>query len=367
MVELVSTRSEFSDLMWELQGELGTSHAYEMGGAYRTGPDYKQGFLGVDWQVDAGTGGYRIARVLEGDPWSPDHTSPLNRPGVDVRAGDEVVAVAGTPVGPAVTPPRLLVNRAGQEVELTVRRDGGEPRRVTVRPIAGEQPVRYRDWVAANRRLVHEATGGRAGYLHIPDMQSWGFAEFHRAFLTEYEREALVVDLRHNRGGMVSPLLLEKLARKRLGYSHPRWGQPQGYPYESPRGPLVAVTNEAAGSDGDIFSHAFKMMKLGPLVGTRTWGGVVGIWPRHRLVDGTVTTQPEFSFAFDDVGWQVENYGTDPDVEVDNAPQDYAAGRDRQLQRAVDLVLEALATQPVHTPRPADRPRLTRPPLPPRP
>jgi tricorn protease len=366
VVELVSTRSEFSDLLWELQGELGTSHAYEMGGAYRSGPDYKQGFLGVDWEVDGDAGTYRIARVLEGDPWSPDHTSPLNRPGVNVRAGDEVLAVAGTPVNGAVTPPQLLVNRAGQEVQLTVRRDGGEPRRVTVRPIAGEQPVRYREWVEANRRAVHEATGGRVGYLHIPDMQSWGFAEFHRAFLTEYEREALVVDLRHNRGGMVSQLLLEKLARTRLGYAYARWGQPQGYPYEAPRGPLVAVTNEAAGSDGDIFSHAFKMMKLGPLVGTRTWGGVIGIWPRHRLADGTVTTQPEFSFAFDDVGWQVENYGTDPDIEVDNAPQDYATGRDRQLQRAVEWVLDALATQPVHTPRPADRPRLTRPPLPPR-
>jgi tricorn protease len=368
LVDRLSTRSEFSDLLWELQGELGTSHAYEMGGAHRAGPEYRQGFLGVDWQADPpDPGRYRIARVLDGDTWLPEHTSPLTRPGVNVHAGDEVLAVDGIPVSPTVTPEELLVNRAGQEVSLTVRSDGGAPRTVTVRPLSDEQPVRYREWVEANRRAVHELTGGRAGYLHIPDMQAWGFAEFHRAFLVECEREALVVDVRHNRGGSFSGLLLEKLARRRLAYAYPRWGRPASYPTSSPRGPLVAVTNEAAGSDGDIFSHAFKMMKLGPLIGTRTWGGVIGIWPRHRLADGTVTTQPEYSFAFDDVGWAVENYGTDPDIEVDNAPQDYAAGRDRQLERAVDWVLSALAERPIHAPRPVDRPRLARPALPPRP
>ena len=137
--------------------------------------------------------------------------------------------------------------------------------------------------------------------------------------------------MRVNGGGHVSGLLLEKLARKRVGYDFPRWSSPKPYPDESPAGPMVALTNELAGSDGDIFSHTFKMLKLGPLVGKRTWGGVIGIWPRHRLVDGTVTTQPEFSFFFDDVGWRVENYGTDPDIEVDNAPQDYARGADPQL------------------------------------
>jgi tricorn protease len=129
---------------------------------------------------------------------------------------------------------------------------------------------------------------------------------------------------------------------------------------------MVAITNEWAGSDGDIFSHTFKLLKLGPLVGKRTWGGVIGIWPRHRLADGTVTTQPEFSFAFDDVGWRVENYGTDPDIEVDITPQDYARGIDTQLDRAIDVALERLAQTPPHTPNPADRPRLQIPKLPPR-
>jgi tricorn protease len=366
LVDRVSTRSEFSDLLWELQGELGTSHAYEAGGAYRQRPHWKQGYLGVDWAVEGASGGYRIAQVLEGDPWWPEATSPFNRPGVDVRAGDEVLAIGGTPVSAELSPPQLLVNRAGQEIPVTIRRGEGPPRTVTVRALADERPARYRDWVQANRALVHERTGGRVGYLHVPDMMADGFAEFHRGFLAELDREALVVDVRYNRGGHVSALLLQRLARRRIGYGFPRRGVPEPYPVESPRGPLVAVTNEHAGSDGDIFSHAFKQLGLGSLVGKRTWGGVIGIWPRHRLADGTQTTQPEFSFAFDDVGWRVENYGTNPDIEVDIAPQDYAKGLDPQLERGIECALSALAQHPAHSPDPATRPRLGRPALPPR-
>ncbi len=362
LVDRVSTRAEFSDLLWEVHGELGTSHAYELGGAYRSGPNARQGFLGVDWDG----GGNVIARVLTGDLWDAKATSPLNRPGVDLRAGDQILAVNGVAVTGGVTPGELLADLAEQEVQLTVRRGGGEPRTVTVRTLADERPARYRDWVEGNRALVHERTDGRAGYLHIPDMTAEGFAEFHRGFLVEYDREALIVDLRNNGGGNVSALLLEKLARRRLAYNFPRWGVPEPYPAESPRGPMVAITNEPAGSDGDIFSHAFKQMGLGALIGKRTWGGVIGVWPRHPLADGTLTTQPEYSFAFDDVGWRVENYGTDPDIEVEYRPQDYAKGIDPQLERAISHVLGELARHPAHTPDPADRPRLGRPPLPPR-
>ncbi|MEV4750626.1 PDZ domain-containing protein [Streptosporangium sp. NPDC049248] len=363
LVDRVTTRGEFSDLLWELLGELGTSHAYESGGAYRPRPHYRQGKLGVDWAFEDGV--HRIARIVGGDRWDPEATSPLNRLGVDVQPGDVVLAVNGQPVGGEVSPDELLVNQADQEVQLTIRR-GDERRTVTVMAIGDEQPGRYRDWVEANRARCHEFGGGRIGYLHIPDMGPEGYAEFHRGFLTEYDREALVVDVRFNGGGHVSALLLEKLARRRLGYNFPRWGVPEPYPDESPRGPMVAIANEWAGSDGDIFSHTFKLLGLGPLIGKRTWGGVIGIWPRHHLADGTVTTQPEFSFAFDDVGWRVENYGTDPDIEVDITPQDYAAGVDTQLDRAIEVALERLVLQPPHTPNPAARPRLVVPRLPPR-
>ncbi|RJL21425.1 S41 family peptidase [Bailinhaonella thermotolerans] len=373
LVDRVTTRGEFSDLLWEMQGELGTSHAYESGGEYRVGPRYSQGFLGVDWAVDPQSGRYIVAGILRGDPWDITTTSPLNRPGVDVRVGDVVLAINGQSVGtlpedgdrPAV-PEEHLVNQADEEVQLTIRRGDEAPRCVSVRALWDERPARYRDWVERNRALVHERSEDKVGYLHIPDMGVDGFAEFHRGFLAEYDRQALIVDVRFNGGGNVSALLVEKLARKRLGYDFPRWGSPTPYPQESPRGPLVGITNEWAGSDGDVFSHTFKLLGLGPLIGKRTWGGVIGIWPRHRLADGTVTTQPEFSFAFDDVGWRIENYGTDPDIEVDITPQDYAAGKDAQLDRAIQVALDRMAENPPHAPNPAARPRLEIPRLPPR-
>jgi tricorn protease len=237
---------------------------------------------------------------------------------------------------------------------------------VVVTTLADEVPARYRVWVEAYRAWVHARSGGRIGYFHVPDMMSAGFAEFHRYFRTECDRDALIVDLRYNRGGHVSELLLEKVARKRIGYNLARWCTPASYPDEAVAGPVVALTNEHAGSDGDIFSHGFKLMGIGPLVGTRTWGGVIGIWPRHKLVDGTETTQPEFSFWFQDVGWGVENYGTDPTIEVDNAPHDAAAGRDRQLETAVATALDLLERTPAARPAFDNRPVLARSILPPR-
>jgi tricorn protease len=367
LVQRITTRSEFSDLLWELQGELETSHAYEMGGEYRKGPDYRQGFLGVNWEYDTDKGGYRITHIARGDTWDPSTTSPLTGPGVNLDVGDVVLAINGQPLSGQVTPAERLVNQAGVEVVLTIRgADDAPPRMVTVKALGDERPARYRDWVEANRSRVHEATSGRVGYIHVPDMGADGYAEFHRAYLVEFDRDALIIDVRVNGGGHVSGLLLEKLARKRVGYDFPRWAAPKPYPDESPAGPMVCLTNELAGSDGDIFSHTFKMLKLGPLVGKRTWGGVIGIWPRHGLVDGTVTTQPEFSFYFDDVGWRVENYGTDPDIEVDNAPHDYARGADPQLDKAIEVALDVLSKHPPHRPHPTDRPHRTPPKLGPR-
>ena len=368
LVDRLTTRSELSDLMWEVQGELGTSHAYEFGGEYRQGPQYQQGFLGCEWSYDTGEGVYRIAALVQGDP-SDEHTaSPLMAPGINVQPGDRVLAINGQAVRMDRGPQQLLVNTAGQEVALTVAAaDGADVRTLRVKTLRDERPARYYDWVERQRRAVHEATAGRVGYIHIPDMGGEGYAEFHRSYLVEYDRDALIVDVRWNGGGYASALILEKLARRRRAYGYPRWGTPIPYPEQSPRGPLVMLTNELAGSDGDIVSHTFKLMGLGPLIGKRTWGGVIGINPQHPLVDNTLTTQPEYSFCFDDVGWNVENYGTDPDIEVEIAPQDHAAGRDPQLQRGIDEALRLLAAHPPHAAQPPPRPRLARSPLPPRP
>jgi tricorn protease len=361
----VGTRSELSDLIWEIQGELGTSHAYEMGGDYRKPPPLTLGQLGADLRLADDGESYAIAHIVQGDPWDAQADSPLNAIGVQAKVGERIVAVNGQRVSRERPPQALLVHQAKTRVELTLARADGTTRNVLVATLADEVPARYREWVERNRRFVHERSEGRVGYLHLPDMMSAGFAEFHRYFGTECDYPALIVDLRYNRGGHVSQLLLEKVARRRVGYDLSRWGQPEPYPGESPAGSVVALTNEHAGSDGDIFSHCFKLMKIGPLLGTRTWGGVIGINPRHKLVDGTETTQPEFSFWFVDVGFAVENYGTDPDIEVDNAPQDAREGRDRQLQASIDVALDLAkkATPPAF----GERPILRRAALPPRP
>ena len=351
LVDRVGSRSEFSDFMWEMQGELGTSHAYELGGDYQPSHSWHQGFLGVDLEFDRRADTWRIGRIPEGDSWLPAATSPLAVPGLDVATGDRLLAVDGGSVDKTTTPAQRLTDRAGRAVELTVKRGRRKERRIAVKTLPSEGALRYRDWVETNRRTVHEATGGKAGYLHLPDMGARGYSEFHRYFPVEVTRQGLVIDVRFNGGGNVSQLLLQKLLRRRIGYDETRYGESfVPYPADSPLGPMVAITNEHAGSDGDIFSHAFKMYDLGPLIGTRTWGGVVGIWPRHSLVDGTITTQPEFSYWFEDVEWDVENYGTDPDIVVEYPPQDYAAGRDPQLARGISEVMAQIGALDVRYP-----------------
>ena len=293
LLDRIATRGEFSDLMWEMQGELGTSHAYEFGGDYRSSPNYAQGFLGANFVYDAESGGYRITHIPQGDAWETTKDSPLNAPGINVRKGDILLSIGGQRVSGTVSPGELLVNLANQEVQATFQNaDDSEKRVVTLKVLRSERELRYREWVSQNRQYVHEKTDGKVGYVHIPDMSRRGYAEFHRGFLAEVSYPALLVDVRYNGGGHVSQLLLEKLSRRRIGYDIPRWGTPHPYPDASVLGPMIAVTNENAGSDGDIFSHCFKLMELGLLVGKRTWGGVIGISPHQMFVDrgGTNTT-----------------------------------------------------------------------------
>ena len=360
LVERVATRAELSDLIWEMQGELGTSHAYELGGDHRKPPSVALGHLGAELRCLDDDAGYEITRLVSGDAWDAGADSPLNAVGVEAKLGERIVAVNGQRVSRERPPQALLVHQADAKVELTLASAAGT-RQVLVHTLADETPARYREWVERNRAWVHAGSQGRVGYFHLPDMMAAGYAEFHRYFSAECDRDALIVDVRYNRGGHVSQLLLEKIARKRIGYAHTRWGRPTPYPDEALNGPVVALTNEHAGSDGDIFSHSLKLMGIGTLVGTRTWGGVVGIWPRHDLVDGSHTTQPEYAFWFSDVGWGVENYGTDPQVEIDNAPQDAAAGRDRQLEVALATALQQIETAGAKAPEFGTRPNLAAP------
>jgi tricorn protease len=366
LLDRISTAEEFADLLHEVVAELGSSHAYiqPAGGFDKTG--HAAGQLGVDLQP--GPDGWRIGRILPGEASDPRARSPLEAPGTGISAGDMLLAIDGQPVDPAKGPGPLLVGTADKPVELTVRRaSDGQAHRAVVIPLADERRLRYQDWVASRRQLVRELSGGRFGYLHVPDMMSEGWSDFHRDLRREMNGQGLIVDVRSNRGGHTSQLIVEKLARRVIGWDVVRNSAPESYPVQSPRGPVVAITDENAGSDGDIVTAAIRILKIGPVVGTRTWGGVIGIEGWQPLVDGTAMTVPKASFWFTELGWGVENYGVDPDVEVLISPDDWEAGTDTQLRAAVTLALEALEREPAASaPSTADRPSRRRPPLPPR-
>ncbi|MCM2578948.1 S41 family peptidase, partial [Streptomyces meridianus] len=350
VLERVATHDDLVDLLWEVAGELGTSHAYVTPPGVHEEDTHRQGLLGADISRDD-QGRWRIDRVLPPETSDPRARSPLTAPGTGVRAGDVILAVDGRPVDTVTGPGPLLVGAAGKPVELTVAPSGGgDPRHAVVVPVADEEPLRYHAWVADRRAYVHERSGGRLGYLHVPDMVGSGWAQLHRDLRVEVAREGLVVDVRENRGGHTSQLVVEKLARRIVGWDLPRGMQPMSYPLDAPRGPVVAVANEFSGSDGDIVNAAIKALGIGPVVGTRTWGGVVGIDSRYGLVDGTGVTQPKYAFWLEGYGWGVENHGVDPDVEVVHAPQDWAADRDPQLDEAIRIALEALDGTPAKAP-----------------
>jgi tricorn protease len=219
-----------------------------------------------------------------------------------------------------------------------------------VLPVPDEEGLRYQAWVAGRRTSVDELSSGRVGYLHVPDMQALGWAQIHRDFRLAADREAIVVDVRYNRGGHLSQLVVERLARRVIGWDLGRYRAADSYPNQAPRGPIVFVANQWSGSDGDIVCAAARAMDIGPIIGVRTWGGVVGIDGRFALVDGTMVTQPRYATWMEGFGFGLENYGVDPDIEVPFAPQDYARGADPQLERAVAEVLELLVANPAATP-----------------
>ncbi|RZB17414.1 peptidase S41 [Streptomyces sp. F001] len=368
LVDRVASPDEFADLLREVLGELGTSHAYVSAARRNEGPaQYQrwQGLLGANFVRR--DDGWTVRRILPGDSSDSKARSPLA--GSGIREGAILTHVDGRPVDPVAGPYPLLAGAGGTTVELTFTPSGGEgrSRRVAVIPLVDERPLRYQDWVAKRRAVVRELSGGRCGYLHIPDMGGSGWAQFNRDLRMEVSRPALIVDVRGNAGGHISELVIEKLTRTILGWDLTRNAQPVSYTSNAPRGPVVALADEATSSDGDMITAAFKLLNLGPVVGQRTWGGVVGMTGRHRLGDGTVITVPMNAAWFDAYGWSVENHGVAPDLEALRTPLDWAEGRHAQLDDAVRLALELLTTNPAATPPDhSDIPNRSRPKLPPR-
>ncbi|MBK3559241.1 PDZ domain-containing protein [Streptomyces sp. MBT56] len=367
LVERVASPDEFADLLREVLGELGTSHAYVSPARRNEGPPHYQraiGLLGAN--LVCRDGAWTIQRILPGDSSDSKARSPLA--GTGIREGAVLTHVDGRPVDPVAGPYPLLTAAGGTTVELTFSPAvGGPSRRVAIMPLVDERPLRYQDWVAKRRYVVRELSGGKCGYLHIPDLGGSGWAQFNRDLRLEVSRPALIVDVRGNAGGHISELVVEKLTRKILGWDLTRNAQAVSYASNAPRGPVVALADEATSSDGDMITAAFRLLKMGPVVGQRTWGGVVGMTGRHRLGDGTSITVPMNAAWFDTYGWSVENHGVEPDVEALRTPLDWAEGRYAVLDDAVRLALDLLAAHPAATPPSYDTaPNLRRPPLPPR-
>jgi len=339
LLNRVGTRYELSDVINEMQGELGTSHAYEIVPDFEVDKPYLVGGLGAEFRWDGRC--WRVAKIFAGDPAYENERSPLLAPGVDVKEGDCVLSIAGVKLGPETPPEYALLNRPGDVVQIEVERNG-DVKTFTVKTVRDEKYLIYRHWVEANRRYVHERTGGAVGYVHIPDMGPAGYAEFFKSLNAEGDKEAFVVDIRYNRGGHTSGMLILRAVTGVFAKFVTRHFKPHPYPeYVLPRR-LVLVTNEHAGSDGDIFTYDFKRLKLGPVVGKRTWGGTVGIDTRYKLVDGTLITQPKYAFWADDLGPGIEGRGVEPDAEVEIAPQDYRERRDPQLDKALEMVKNSM-------------------------
>ncbi|GHH47378.1 S41 family peptidase [Streptomyces candidus] len=371
LVERVASPDEFADLLREVLGELGTSHAYVSAARRNEGPPHYQramGLLGANFYVKDGN--WTVSRILPGDSSDSKARSPLA--GTGIRVGAVLTHVDGRAVDPVTGPYPLLAAAGGTTVELTFLPEVPEgrearPRRVAVVPLVDERPLRYQDWVAKRREVVRAISGGTCGYLHIPDMGGSGWAQFNRDLRLEMSRPALIVDVRGNAGGNISELVIEKLTRRILGWDLTRNAEPVSYASNAPRGPVVALADEATSSDGDMITAAFRLLKLGPVVGQRTWGGVVGMTGRHALGDGTIITVPMNAAWFDEYGWAVENHGVSPDIEALRTPLDWAEGRYAVLDDAVKVALDLLATHPAAAPPDYTTvPSKSRPPLPPR-
>lgn len=346
LLDRIGSRDDLNDLIGEMIGELGTSHTYVGGGDYGYwigGPGV--GLLGATLKREGSA--FKVERILAGD--MADNTpSPLLEPGVGVKEGEYIVAVNNRPIQPDLPIDAMLQGLAGQRVMLTIsaKATGEAPRYVLVTPLGSEAGLRRADWVRRNRDYIAQKTAGKVGYIHIPDMGAAGLVAFETWLYPQSDKAGLIIDVRYNRGGFVSQLILEKLRRPIDGWTVTRHGEDGAYPYAQRRGPFVVLTNEFAGSDGDIFPKAVQSEGLAPVIGARSWGGVIGIRGDKGAVDAGFLTQPEFAFYFKKGGWNVENLGVIPDIPVPMLPQDFKAGRDPQLDRAIEEVQRRIALEP---------------------
>jgi tricorn protease len=352
-LEGIAGRDDLNALLTEALSNLVLGHVWSGGGEYPRQERVSVGVLGADFRIDQGR--YQFARILRGENWNPSLRAPLTEPGVDVQEGDFLLAVNGQDLKGTDEVYRLLLGRAGKQTVITVgpRADGSGSREVVVVPTGGESRLRLRTWMEDNRKKVDALSGGRVGYVYVPDTAAGGFTNFNRYFFSQTGKDGVVIDERFNHGGFIADYIVNILGWTPQMGAMTREGEDITVPSQAIFGPKVMIANEMSGSGGDALPWLFKRAGLGPLVGTRTWGGLVGIGGYPRLIDGGRVTAPRYALYGIKGEWEVENHGIAPDVEVEQDPALVRQGHDPQLERAVQLALDALAKNP---PKPLVRP-----------
>lgn len=346
-VDGLVSRADLTYLFEEMLGELTVGHMFVLGGDSPEPKRVPVGLLGADFQVENGR--HRFARVYDGENWNPQLRAPLTEPGVNVVAGEYLLSVDGEEVRGSEEVHAFLQNKADRIVTLRVgpNPDGTGAREVKVTPVKDDKGLRHRAWVEDNRRTVERLSDGRLGYVHLPDTTSGGYASFTRYYFAQQDRQGFVIDERYNHGGYLADYVVDHLRRPVTSWAIARDGREISVPFGAHPGPKVMLINEFAGSGGDALPWYFRKAKVGPLIGKRTWGGLVGIGGYPELIDGGIVMAPHVAIYGTEGDWEVENAGIAPDIEVDLDPKAWREGRDTQLERAVAVALEALAQHPV--------------------
>jgi tricorn protease len=346
-VSHVKHRSDLNYIIDILGGEVAVGHSFTSGGDYPEITNIPVGLLGADYEKDNGF--FKIKKIYTGENWNPDLRSPLSGPGVNVREGEYLLEVDGRPLTAAMNIYSLFEGTANRQIKIRVNSkpvmEGS--RLVTVVPVASEGGLRSRSWVEANRRQVSELSGGKLAYVYVPNTGNPGYTYFNRYYFAQQDKQGAVIDERNNGGGSAADYMIDIMGRKLQGYFNNRV---EGHkvsttPMAGIWGPKVMIINENAGSGGDLLPYMFRKNKIGPLVGTRTWGGLVGTWDTPPFMDGGRMVAPRGGFFDTNGEWAVEAVGVAPDIEVFQDPKDVIAGRDPQLERAVQEALKLLPTQ----------------------
>jgi len=348
LAEAVVHRADLTYVIGELIGELNSGHTYVGGGDLPKVTKVKLGMLGAQFERDSKSGYYKIVKILKGQNWDNTLRSPLTELGVNVRDGEYLIAINGKATNKMTDMNEALYNTVGKQVTLRVNAVPGDKgsREVVVVPIETENSLYYFSWVEDNMRKVEKATNGAVGYIHLPDMVTAGLNEFVKHFFPQLRKKALIIDVRGNGGGNVSPMIIDRLLKEMVFFEVARNAAPNPDPASAFLGPKVCLMNEFSASDGDIFPYRFKKMNLGKLIGKRTWGGVVGIRGPLPLVDGGQLFKPEFApYSADGKDWVIEGRGVEPDIVVDNDPAKEYAGIDEQLNKAIEVILDELKTR----------------------